>query len=229
MKIRGLTFIFILTLTVTFWINFGDYKFNTIWFLSDKALKLESMIDNFCLSYIAGYFFYFLNVYLAERDDKKSILPFVGFRTRQIIDSNHQLIRILYKDVKIKYAYPKKEDFKELLSNENLNQIKIYNFEHLTFPEFLEMNRKKTLKHINFILNTGDKVDDELKSILFSLKESLFLKKGFVVNNFLDKDLVFEKYFIELEKLKNYFNGNLVKYYALRFPRHYRSNVLKKL
>lgn len=90
MKIKGLTIIFFLSLTITVWINFVNYKFSTIPFFSGKEYKLEGMIDGFSLSYIAGHFFFFINVYLVERTEKKSNLPYISFRIKVSIPTLHQ-------------------------------------------------------------------------------------------------------------------------------------------
>ena len=236
MKIKGLTIIFFLALTITVWINFVDYKFSTLSIFIGKEDKLEEVIDNFCLSYIAGYFFYFINVYLVEREEKKSILPYIAFKVILILGRNDHLIKILKKDGKLKKHYPSKDEFEKLLDKSNLDDLKIFNFEKYTFVEYLRYNRNSILKNINKILKSGKYVDDELKVILFSLKESLFLEKDYAFNS-ADFDLskmktyynVFYKYSENVKKLENYFNRNLKKYYYLNYPKHFRKKVKNSL
>lgn len=236
MKIKGLTIIFFLSLTITVWINFVDYKFSTIPFFTGKEDKLETMIDGFCLSYIAGYFFYFINVYLVERAEKRSILPYISFKINLVLGRENHLIQVLKKDIKSKKNYPSKEEFEILLEKKNLDDLEIFNFEKYNFLEYLKYNRNSTLKNINKILKSGKYVDEELKEILFSLKESLFLKKNYAFNS-LDFDLskmknynnVFYKYSEDIKALQNYFDRNLKKYYYLNYPKHFRNKIKNSL
>ncbi|MFB9079451.1 hypothetical protein ACFFLS_06155 [Flavobacterium procerum] len=236
MKIKGLTVIFVLTSIITFWINFIDFKFNAFWIFSNKADKAETVIDNLCLSYIAGYIFYFLNVYLVEKQEKKSILPYISFKTNLIISNSNHIIKVLKQDVHLKEFYPALKEFEELLKYDNVKDLKIYNYENHNLVSFLMIRRNSTVKTINKILKSGKHVDDELKSILFSLKDSLFLKKGFAFNlptfdikKFPDYDLVFFKYFQDIERLDLYFHKNFKKYYLLNYPKHYRRKLAGKL
>lgn len=236
MKIKGLTIIFFFALTITVWINFVDYKFPTLSMFIGKEGKLESVIDSFCLSYIAGYFFYFINVYLVEREEKKSILPYISFKVNLILGRYDHLIQVLKKDGKLKKFYPSKDEFEELLEKKNLEDLKIFNFEKYNFIDYLKYNRNSNLKNINKILKSGKYVDDELKVILFNLKESLFMKKDYAFNS-LDFDLskmqtynnVFYKYSEDIKKLETYFDNNLKKYYYLNYPKHYRKKIKNRL
>ena len=60
MKIKGLSIIAILSLLIVIWINFIEFKFEEL--IPDKGAKFESLIENLCMSFIAGYMFYALNV-----------------------------------------------------------------------------------------------------------------------------------------------------------------------
>ncbi len=193
-------------------------------------------MDNLCLSYIAGYIFYFLNVYLVEKQEKRSILPYISFKTIGIINNSNHIIKVLKQDVHLKKFYPTEKEFEELLKYDNVKNLKIYNFEKHNLVSFLTSRRNATIKTINKILKSGKHVDDELKSILFSLKDSLFLKKGFAFNfptfdikKFPDYDLVFFKYFQDIERLDSYFQKNFKKYYLLNYPKHYRKKLAGKL
>lgn len=232
MKIRGLTIIFLLSLIITVWINFIDYKFSTFSIFEGKEDNLENLLDNFCLSYIAGYFFYFINVFLVKREDKKSILPYISFKVILILDRYRHLIQVLKKDVKLKKMYPTKDEFETLLEKKNLDDLKIYNFDDYNFLEYLRYNRTSILKNIDKILKSGKYVDYELKVILFDLKESLFLKKGYAFN-IEDFDLskiktynnVFYKFSEDVKRLDMYFDKNLNKHYYLNYPKNYRKKL----
>ena len=236
MRIQGLTIIFFFALTITVWINFIDYKFITISLFQGKENQLEQVLDNFCLSYIAGYFFYFLNVYLVERAEKKAILPYIGFKVSSILNRHSHLIKVLKKDDISKKCYPTKDEFQNLLAMTNLDDLKIFHFEKYTFLEYLNYNRDSIIKNINKVLKSGKYVDDELKVILFSLKESLFLKKDYAFNsndfnlkNMITYYNVFFKYSQDVKRLDDYFEKNLKKYYYLNYPKHYRKKIKNSL
>lgn len=78
MKIKGLSIIALISLLIVVWINFIDFKFET----SLNAIKVENLIENLCMSYIAGYIFFFLNNYLVEREEKKHIMPYIASNVR---------------------------------------------------------------------------------------------------------------------------------------------------
>jgi hypothetical protein len=222
MKIKGLTLIFILTFFVTFWINFIEFKFNTFWIFTDKASKAETIIDNLCLSYIAGNIFYFINVYLVERTEKKHILPYVADKVQSIIINNTHIIWVLKQDTKIGRYFPERTEFSQLLSFENLLKIKIYNYEKKDFITYLNIRAEGTIKNIDKILNSGKYVDDELKAILFKLKESMLLNSDYCLNSsnydarkFNRYNGVFSSYFKEIENLSEYYDKNLKSYYKL--------------
>lgn len=224
MKIRGLTTIFFGALLISFWINFIDFKFHTFWIFTEKAGKLNSILDNLSLSYIAGYIFYFINVYLVERTEKKHILPYVAYKVNSILVNNYHIIRVLKQDAKLKDYYPDREEFFELLSFENLSKIKIYNYEDKTFITYLNIRGKGTSKNIEKVLTSSKYVGDELKSILLKLSESMLLNEDYCLNTstydaktFNKYNGVFNTYFNEIEVLYKYYDKNLKLYFHLNF------------
>ena len=88
MKIKGLSIIALVSLLLVVWINFIDFKFET----SLNAVKLEILIENLCMSYIAGFIFFFLNSFLVERNEKKHIMPYIASNVMSLISNNHTII-----------------------------------------------------------------------------------------------------------------------------------------
>jgi len=215
MKIKALTLIFICALALTFWINFIDLKLKTFSIFINKADKLNAIIDNLSLAFIGGYFFYFLNVYLVERNEKKHILPFIAEKTGRIINGNNEIIRILKQNKEITEYNTDVKEFKTLVTLDRIEKLIVYNFTNLTFRQYLEGNRNNTLSSINKILNSGKHVDDELRAILFHLDEAFFLQDNFTLDNPNSYNIFFE-YFQDIQKLNMYFNNNLKKYYNPR-------------
>ena len=66
------------------WINFIEFKFDEI--INGTGTKFEYFIETISLSYLAAYIFYFLNIYLVGRTERKTILPFVAQNVLSIID-----------------------------------------------------------------------------------------------------------------------------------------------
>lgn len=235
MKIKGLTIIFIITFLITFWINFIDFKLNTFWIFTNKAGKAETIIDNLCLSYIAGYIFYFINVYLVEEKEKKHLLPYVAFKVSLIIGNNYHIVKILKQDSKLKDYYPNANEFEKLLSFENLAKIKVYNYENKTFIQFLNIRAESTLVNIQQIFKSSKYVDDELKAILLRMSESMLLDERYCLNQtafnkgtFKRYNGVFTSYFKEVKALDEYYIKNLQKYQELNFAgRHKKTYEIK--
>ena len=116
MKIKGLSIIALMSLLIVVWINFIDFKFET----SLNAVKVENLIENLCMSYIAGYIFFFLNSYLIERDEKKHIMPFIARNVIGMIVNNYSIINCFKGNMNMKLNdYPNLEEFKILLANVN--------------------------------------------------------------------------------------------------------------
>ncbi|AOW10986.1 hypothetical protein [Flavobacterium gilvum] len=167
MKIKGLTFIFVIALLITIWINFIDYKFSVFVLFANKTKNVESLLDNFCLSYIAGYFFYFINVYLLEREDKKHILPLISEKVYHIILVNKTIIKVMKQDNDFNKFNITLEEFRLLLKKDNFEATNSFLTANgnKVLDKFIKERRKGTLQLINDILKTGKFVDDELKSI----------------------------------------------------------------
>jgi len=224
MNIRGLTVIAILCLGIVIWIDFIDFKFQELF--EGTGQKVENLIEGFCLSYISGYVFYVLNVYLIERREKKLILPLVARNVILIIVNNHSIINCLKNDSRLTLDYfPNKEEFKDLLSKINPRDKSPFYYQNENWIYLFKNRQQSTLDGINRIFLSGKHLDDKLRKILLEMQFSLYLKEDYAFNSddFKETDLskyrtVFVDYFELIKELKDYYDKNLKSYYQTTLP-----------
>lgn len=208
MKIRGLTLIAIVCTGLLVWLSYRDFA-------------LKYLIESMCLSYLAAYVFYFLNVYLVDRSERKVILPFVSRNVINIIINNHSIVNCLLGDAKLSIDYyPQKGDYKELLLKVNPKDKTPYYYKNENWIYLFRNRQKSTCEAIDRILLSGKHVDDELRRILLEINNSLYLKEDYAFNsvefdkeNLQDYHLVFFNYFSLINRLKVYYDKNLKSYY----------------
>ena len=209
MKIKGLSVIFGFTLFLVIWINFSDFKFET----TSDAVKINSLIENLCMSYIAGYIFFFLNNYLVEREEKKHIMPYIASNVMSLISNNHTIIHNITGVMKFDFNFwLKEQEFKEHLSKiQSQEKVKFY-FPKEDWNFFLNKRNTSTIDTVDKLLLSGKYLDEELRNILFEIRGSSFLRQDcnlFSENNY----KTWNRYFKRIEKLKPYFDKNLKEYY----------------
>jgi hypothetical protein len=218
MKITGLTILAILSAGIFFFLgmNAGEnYQ------LVDKT---NYLIESLCLSYLSAYFFYFINVYIVERNERKSILPFVARNVFSIINNNHSIIKCLKLDPKLSLSkYPDQEEFKLLLKNINPTKNAPYYYKNQSWLFLFRNRRKSTLETIDKILLSGKHLDDELRRILLEMHSSLYLREDWAFNSdcFEEKslekyNLVFSEYFLLISELFGFYNKILSKYNTVK-------------
>lgn len=219
MNIKGLTLSAIFCFGVIFWINFIDFKFEEL--AEGKGQKIEYLIEGFCLSYISAYFFYFVNIYLIERREKKFILPFVAKNTFSIIINNHSIINCLKQDSLLSLDYfPDKEEFRNLLIRVNPKEKIPFYYKNENWIYLFRNRQESTLGIIEKIFLSGKYIDEHLRRILLEMQTSLYLKHHYAFNsdefddiNLLKYQTVFVKYFELVEDLKKYYDKKLKIYY----------------
>jgi len=218
MKIKGLTIIAFLCFGLVIWINFIDFKF--IELIEGKGTKAEYLIESFCLSFIAAYIFYFFNIYIPEKNEKKLILPFVASNVRSLVLNNYSIVRRLKPDSSANFKQsPSSEEFKALLSqdtpfNTNPMYFKVENWHTLH-----KRIKEETFNTIDKIFLSGKHLDDRLRRILLDVRFSLFFKDDFAFSSedFSDKtlpnyQLVFANHFKLIDELNEYYIDNLKAY-----------------
>lgn len=219
MKIKGLTIITIISIGIVYWINFMSFKFDEL--IIGKAEKFESLIENLCMSYLAGYIFYFLNIYLVERKEKQLILPFVSRNVINLIVNNYSIICCLRNNQKMDFDnFPSKKEFNELLEKVNpKNKVPFY-YKNENWIYLFKKRQDSTLNQINRIFLSGKHIDEELRKILLEIQFSLYLQDNYAFNSHDFKDenlskysLVFYNYFQLIKDLNNYYVKNLKTYY----------------
>lgn len=141
MKIKGLTITAIFCTGLLVWINFLDFKF--VEWVNGTGAKFEYFIETICLSYLAAYVFYFVNIYLVERNERKTILPFIARNVISIIVNNHSILNCLKNDPKLSLDfYPNKDDYKELLKKVNSKDKAPYYYKNETWTYLFKTDKK---------------------------------------------------------------------------------------
>lgn len=223
MKIKGLTVIAIICFALIIWINFINFKFDELF--KGTGRKIEILTESLAMSYIGGYIFYFLNVYLVDRKERKEILPFVAKNVMSIIVNNHSIINCLKNDFNLSMDYyPTQEEFKVLLKSVNpQNKLPFY-YKNENWIYLFRNRQQSTQDSINRILLSGRHVDEELRRLLLEINHSLYLKDDYAFNSDDFKDTTLEKYPLVFF---NYFEliKGLRKYYLKNLKDHYESIV----
>ena len=209
MKIKGLSIIALISLLIVVWIDFIDFKFET----SFNAVKVENLIENLCMSYIAGYIFFFLNSYLVEREEKKHIMPYIASNVMSLISNNHTIIHNITGVMKFDFKWwLTEQEFKENLSKiQSQEKVKFY-FPKEDWTFFLNKRNSSTIEIVDKLLLSGKNLDEELRNILLEIRCSSFLRQDcnlFSENNY----KTWNRHFKRIEKLKPYFDKNLKEYY----------------
>jgi len=214
MKIKGLSIFAIISFIIVLIINFTSWKL-----VCDtcKADKIEAIIENLCLSYIAGYIFYFLNIYLVERREKKHIMPYIASNVIRLISNNHTIIHNATGKMKFDFNWwLSEQEWKDYLSKTDYEEKVKFYFPKENWIYFINKRNKSTLNTIDKLLLTGKYLDEELRNLLFEIRESSFLNED---NNLFSDNILGKHYktwfrfFDRVEKLKPYFDKNLKSYY----------------
>lgn len=213
MKIKGLSIIALISLLIVVWINFIDFKFETTF----DAVKINSLFDNLCMSYIAGYIFFFLNSYLVEREEKKHVMPYIATNVMSLISNNHTIIHNITGVMKFDFSWwLTEQEFNESLSKLKYDEKVKFYFPKEDWSFFINKRNKNTIDTIDKLLQSGKYLDEELRNILLVIRSSSFLND----DNYLYSDITLGKhyktwlrYFEKVKKLKPYFDNNLKHYY----------------
>lgn len=209
MKIKGLSIIALFALLVVIWINFLDFRIVS----SFDSDKINRLIENVCLSYIAGYIFFFLNNYLVEKREKKHIMPYIASNVMSLISNNHTIIHNVTGIRKFDFNWwLTDQEFKDYLSKIVAQQQVTYYFPKEDWIFFLNKRNTATIDTIDKILLSGKHLDEELRNVLLEIRNSSFLRDDadlFSANN----HLTWYRYFERVQRLKPYFDNNLKYYY----------------
>ena len=229
MKIKGLSIIALLCVGLFIWINFIEFKFEEV--IKGTGEKFEYFIETISLSYLAAYIFYFLNIYLVDRTERKTILPFVARNVISIIVNNHSIINCLKNEQKLSLDYyPDKDEYKKLLSKVNPKDKSPFYYKRENWIYLFKNRQESTRDLINKILLSGKHVDERLRKILLEINYSLYLKDDYAFNSeefdkesLEDYHVVFSKYFELIKELKIYYDKNLKTYYLTTLPKSLRN------
>lgn len=226
MDIKGLSIIAILCIITVLIIDFTTIKIPE--WVEGTGARAEGLIYTLCISYIASYIFYFLNVYLREKKERDSILPLIANNVILIIVNNQSIINAL-KQQKINSSLkglPTQEEFKQLLKEVNPKKNIPMLYKNKPWTYLFQNRRESTLDKIDKIFSLGKHVDDQLRAILFKMQSSQYLKEDYAFNssNF-EKDsldecsLVFYNYFKLIQELRVFYEKKLKNYYERVYPK----------
>jgi len=225
MNIKGLSIIAVFCLVIVLIIDFSIFKIPEL--IEGTATRTETLIYTLCISYIASYIFYVLNVYLKEKKERDSILPLIANDVILIIVNNQSIINALkqqainspLKDL------PTQEEFKQLLKDVDpkKNAPKFYKDKPWTY--LFQNRRESTLDKIDRIFSLGKHVDAQLRATLFKMQRSLYLREDYAFNSssyekdsLVEYSLVFYNYFELIQELLAFYEKNLKKYYERSLP-----------
>lgn len=178
----------ILSIIVVIWIYFfEDYWIPVI--INVNADSLNKLIEFLSLAYIASYMFYFIVVYLKEKQERNIILPFIADYS-YVLMNNAVVFSTTFKgwdgtlvpnysstiynrDIK---SYPTEDEIKELCTKINPNQEKNENTELpglKIIPHFFGVMIKYSLDinyFLDIILTKSNFLDVTLLRILTDIK-----------------------------------------------------------
>jgi hypothetical protein len=164
-----------------------------------------------------------LNIYLVERRERKSILPFVTKKVIGIIVNNHSIINCITEPSKINNNldyYPTQDEYKQKLKLINPKENVPLFFKTKSWIFLFKNRQESTQNSIDRIWLSGKHIDEDLRRILLEISCSLYLKENYAFNSedFEDENLetyhlVFFKYFQLIQQLKNYYDKHLKEYY----------------
>jgi hypothetical protein len=225
MNIKGLSIIAGFCFGTVLLIDFTSFKLPEL--VKGIGTKAEALIYTLCISYLASYIFYFLNVYLKEKRERKSIFPLIASNLISIIVNNQSIINAL-KQQPINSSLkdlPTREEFKKMLERVDPRQNAPMFYKDKPWIYLFRNRRESTLKTIDKIFASGKHVDDELRVILLRMQSSLYLREDYAFNqDSYDKDsladfsLVFYNYFGLIQELRSFYEKNLKKYYEQSLP-----------
>lgn len=183
MNIKSLSIFAVFCLVVILIIDFSSFKIPEL--VEGTATRSESLIYTLCISYIASYIFYFLNVYLKEKKERDSILPLIANDVILILVNNQSIIKAL-KQQPINSSLndnPTQEEFKELLKKVDPNENAPMFYKDKSWIYLFQNRRQSTLKKIEKIFISGKHVDVHLRVILLQMQSSLYLKEDYAFNS----------------------------------------------
>lgn len=195
-----------------------------------KYNRLWQIINILLLSYISSFIFYFIVIHIKEQKDKDNISEVVNRYVKQIIGDANTIKKELEKcsGKTIESNYPNKEELDKLCSNIKMSdQAPLIiggshpNYIYANWLQYLDYNRKHSLKAIEKTLILGSFLDSELVKIIVKIEgNSLFnvtkttvnLTMGHIVNldHPLKQNCLFD-YFELIRQLEQYSNNKLKK------------------
>lgn len=232
MKIRGLSIIAVFCLAIVITIDFTTLKIPEL--IDRTGAKFEMLIYTLSISYLASYIFYFLNIYLKEKQEQKAIFPLIASNVISILVNNQSIINALktQRENSSLRDLPTQSEFKDLLKNVNPKQNAPMFYKNKPWTYLFQNRRESTLKTIDKVFASGKHVDDHLRMILLKMQSSLYLREDYAFNSdncekesLEDYNLVFYKYFELIQELREFYDKHLKRYYEQTLPKRTKKAV----
>ncbi|NRT13003.1 hypothetical protein [Flavobacterium sp. 14A] len=173
--------ILILSIFIIFWIDYIPYKFPSI---IDNSDKLEMTIYNLSLAYIAGYMFYYINVYLPEHKKSRVL--------KRIL--NNDIVFILNRKSEI-------NRLKCVVIDENVEVV--MNGKYIPIRVFLNKFHVSFHRNLDSILIVRERLPVELLRIILIIKKHPHFISKFT--NLKELDKYIESYNTHVNKLNEEF------------------------
>lgn len=174
----------IISIFIIIWIDYIPFKLPSF---VEYPEKFEYVIYNLSLAYIASYIFYYINNYLPEKKNSKTIKKVIHNNIIDIITYRKILLNI------------KNTDFDE-------NPEIVINNNKVHIEEYLQKFQKKLHKNLDSILTIKERLPTELLNYSLLLKRHPYfitdLKDLKNFNKYVDSyDLLSNKLYLEYKKL----------------------------
>jgi hypothetical protein len=188
------TFLFICIILIIWLYFFETYRLPALFQINPN--NINKLIENLSLAFIASYLFYFIVVFLKEKDERKIIYPFVADYTYILMNivtqfaysmkSKAGIIDMAYETSIYNRnfdIYPTKNELDKICNiinpNKKINESNaIPNL--ITIPHFFGIMIKNSLEvdyYLKIILEKSNHMDVELLSLLTEIKTCDYHKR----------------------------------------------------
>ncbi len=194
--------------------------------ISNRKIEALDILYELSIAYISAFIFYFLVVYLKEKQDKKNVYGYISQQVSKVIWQAKGLANSLARGADIHLgdsAFPNQEELAKICNSINPNAMaplvlgKIGN--NATWLQFCEYYINRSNKASEKIMSKLQYIDSELVSKLVKIEECLYFDNILFCNNIWIKNpdmWVFQwdlqEYFSLVKELEKYFELHLKKH-----------------
>jgi len=186
------------------------------------GFKLGSIFYKIAFAFITSYIFYYVNVHLKKKDDKKNISPFLAKKTKFIFGRVQGLLPEVSKASGIPFTptYPTREELleacKKIHPNSAAPMLTLPAKIHLTWTQYLNYHQSEVAGAIQKMFVLMPNLESKHIKILSDIDECFFFtmltKFGSIPMSNTDLQYLhdsFFKYILLIKDLENYYNEKL--------------------